>query len=225
MKPCLHTHPRSRNASRPLWTSLQVFLLCTSAVGEEQTLAGTRMERNCCCSWDSQTRHHRRLGQQAEQMPTCLTGLQKAPAQPQPSAQHPPPPLLPQSWDTLRVPRGNSSITATGPQGHAAEPFPSQALGTRFWGCSAQHLLPPVLHPSQHKVIYPSARKAKPSCSSDAARPGIPAPEGRVPPRQSRHRGRAAAQASARVKVSQRRRASRCHWVSRSLLEIVHSRL
>lgn len=94
-----------------------------------------------------------------EIMVTCLVGLQTAPAQPQPPAQQS---LLllsctqqPQSRDTLKMPRGNSSITTTGPQGYAADMLLSQEPGPHFCRCSAQHLLPPVLHLSQYEVIYP----------------------------------------------------------------------
>lgn len=80
----------------------------------------------------------------------------------------------PWSWSTLKMPGGNGSITATDPQGHAAETVPSEELGPHFGGCSAQHLMPPVLQLSQHKVIYPSPGKAKSSHSSDASRPWIP---------------------------------------------------
>lgn len=82
----------------------------------------------------------------------------------------------PWSWGTLKMPGGNSSITAMGPQGHAAEMLPSQELGPHFGGFSAQHLVPPMLQPSQRKVIYPSPGKAKSSRSSDASRPCIPTP-------------------------------------------------
>lgn len=46
--------------------------------------------------------------------------------------------------------------------------LPSQELRSHFWGSSAQHLLPPMLHLSQHKVIYRSPGKTKSSCSNDA---------------------------------------------------------
>lgn len=86
-------------------------------------------------------------------------GAADNPVQPQPSAQQslllPSGTQQPQSWDTLKVPRGNSSITTTGPQGRAADVLLSQDLGPHFWRCSARHLLPPVLHLSQYKVTDP----------------------------------------------------------------------
>lgn len=103
---------------------------------------------------------------------SARTATTTSPAIPPPPVSHTRAPELGHLEDA----QGNGSITVMGPQGHAAETLPSQQLGFHFWGRSAQHLLPPLLHPSQRKVIYPSPREAKPSCSSDASGHSIPTP-------------------------------------------------
>lgn len=158
-------------------------LSCSSAVSEEQSRARTRTDTCCCCSWDSQTWQKSYLGQQTEKNGYVSHKAAETSAQPRPSALQslllPHCTQQPQGWDTLKMPRGNGSITATAPQGHAAETLPP-FLGMLSTAFTASNTPP---EPAQGDLSLPC--QAKPSCSSDAARSSIP-----TPPRAQSHRSR-----------------------------------
>lgn len=188
------------------------------------------MDTCCCRSWDSQAQQKSRLGQQTEKMVTCLAGLQKAPAQPQPSAQQflllPCCTQKPQSWDTLKMPRGNGSITANGSSGTCSRGAPLAGAGPLFLGMLSTALTASNTPPEPAQGDLSLRTQCKVFLFQRCLQAQHPdTAESSVPACQTHNLGHAAAQAPAKVKVSQRRRASRCHWGSHSLLKVVHLHL
>lgn len=133
------------------------------------------------------------VGTKTGETVTCLASLQKAPVQPS----NPPFSSVAQELPRPGTPRRCPRLAPSLPR--AAEMFPPQELNPPLAGCSAQRF-----HPNQQEVSYPSAGKAKASCSSGASVPSPPrAAESSVPARQTHHLGHAAAQASPGAGVSQ----------------------